>query len=308
MMRNQLDHRRPPSLYALVVVVLATIAGVGLFVWGPVNPNVDVNVRRDASPGIADWASKLIGMGESWGAGQSVGPDGRARTDLVVTNHSFASVDVVSARAVPVGHGESSPPAVTEARGMPERVGHGESTEVSVTVDARAVCVAAHGGTVHYRILVDVRSASGIVRTIGNHSRVSLTCDAAALPAAGPGPADPSASRTAIAAAFDVAYDFTAPPGRRQDAVDDPGGLVGPVGEITTGSYAGIAATVEVDIVEIVFTSPTKASVLYDLIGVPGTFGTGRIGEARLIDGHWKVTRATVCADLALAQVSCPED
>ena len=56
----------------------------------------------------------------------------------------------------------------------------------------------------------------------------------------------------------------------------------------------------------IVFTSPTSASVAYDLL-VDGsqTFAT-RVGHARFVGGRWKVTRATVCADLALANVTCP--
>lgn len=48
--------------------------------------------------------------------------------------------------------------------------------------------------------------------------------------------------------------------------------------------------------------------MLYGLGGGTGSIGAGRVGEARLVDGRWKVTRATVCADLALAQVRCPGD
>ncbi len=56
----------------------------------------------------------------------------------------------------------------------------------------------------------------------------------------------------------------------------------------------------------IVFTSPTTAAVVYDLV-LDGsqTFAT-RVGHARFVGGRWKVTRATVCADLALANVTCP--
>lgn len=58
---------------------------------------------------------------------------------------------------------------------------------------------------------------------------------------------------------------------------------------------------------EIVFTAPDRATVRYDIrsddpdIPSPGQ----RLGEAVLIDGTWKVSIETSCADIALAGIEC---
>ncbi len=58
---------------------------------------------------------------------------------------------------------------------------------------------------------------------------------------------------------------------------------------------------------EIVFTAPDRATVRYDLVSdnpdvpAPGE----RTGEAVLVDGVWKVSVETSCADLALAGIEC---
>lgn len=304
--------RRPPTMYALLGVVVLTLVGVGLFVWGPLNPYVTVGTESTASAGVTDWIGALLGTRGSFGSGQSAGPNGQAQTDLVVTNHSLASVELVSVRTARVtpedasGDPDLGLPRIIGVTGIPARVTHGSDATVSVTVDARRACVANHGGTVRYQLLIDARTASGVHRTIGGDGHQSVTCGAAALPAPGPGPVDPAKARAGIAKAFDATYDFAAPPMRRRVAIDHPAGLDGLVAQVSAGPYGGIARSVGVRVIEVVFTSPTQATVLYELTGVPGTIGGARIGHARLIDGDWKVTRATVCADLALAQVSCP--
>jgi hypothetical protein len=57
---------------------------------------------------------------------------------------------------------------------------------------------------------------------------------------------------------------------------------------------------------EVGFVNAATALVVYDIVidGVPRF--TGRVGHAVLVDGTWKITRATVCNDLALAGASCP--
>lgn len=304
--------RRPPTMYALLGVVVLTLVGVGLFVWGPVNPNVTVSTDSTASAGVTDWVGALLGTRGSFGSGQSVGPNGHAQTDLVVANHSFATVELVSVRTARFAAGGASHdpdiglPTVAHVEGIPAKLSHGSDANVSVTVDARESCVANNGGTVRFQILIAARTASGVVRTIGGNGTQSVTCGAAALPAPGRGPADPVTARARIAKAFDAAYDFTAVPSRRRGAIDDPSGLDRVVAEVSAGPYGSIARSVGVRIDEVVFTAPDQATVLYDLTNVPGALGTARIGHARSVDGRWKVTRATVCADLALAQVSCP--
>lgn len=303
--------RRPPTMYALIGVSVLAILGVALFVWGPINPNVSVDTQtRDAT--VADWLAALTGNAGSFGSGQSIGPDGRAQASLVVTNHSIAPVELVSIRTAAnrIGVDNRSrgtlAPSIVRSVGVPVKLAHGSDGHVSVTVDARKACLANHGGTVNFQILIEARTASGIVRTIGGNGQQSVTCSAESLPAPGPGPANPASARAAISRAFDDAYDYAGSPQRRRAAVDDPAGLDGPVGQISSGPYAAIAKSIRVRIIEVVFTRPDRAAVLYDLTGVPGSIGAGRIGHARYVDGRWKVTRATVCADLSLGEVHCP--
>jgi len=71
---------------------------------------------------------------------------------------------------------------------------------------------------------------------------------------------------------------------------------------VLAGPYADVAATTTATIREVSFDRPDHAWFRYQL-----SVGFGdRTGEAVLVDGRWKVTRATVCADYALANVTCP--
>lgn len=298
---QQRRRRRPPSLYALVIVVAMTCIGVGLFVWGPVNPRLTATGIEQEAPG---WIDAMLANRGSFGSGQPIEPDGHAESALVIQNHSFAAVELESVRVV--ADAASAAPTIVGTRGVPARLTKGETADVTVTVDARTACATTHGGDVEYQVLVDARTASGVVPTIGREGRYTVSCRSAALPPPGKAPADAPAARAAIDHAFATAYDFSAPADRREAAVDEPTGLAPAIREVADGPYGGIMRSTGVRIVSIVFTSPTRAAVLYDLTGVPDTFGTDRLGSARLVDGHWKVTRATVCADLALAQVTCP--
>lgn len=306
-MSRPAQSRRSPALYALMVVTALTAIGIGLFVWGPINPNLSVN-SSEGQASVTDWIGPLLGYRGSSGSGQSVGPDGRAVTELVITNHSFAAVELETVRVAADDRSPGVLPTIVKTINVPATLSHGADRHVIVTVDARKACVANHGGTVNYQLLVDAKTASGLVRTIGQNGRQSVTCSAESLPSPGPGPADPTAARVAIEKAFTGAYDFSAPADVRHQRIDDSTGLEAAVAEVRSGPYGGIAKSAGIHIVEMVFTSPTRALALYDLTGVPDMFGAGRIGEAHLVDGRWKVTRATVCADLALAQVSCPKD
>ena len=55
-----------------------------------------------------------------------------------------------------------------------------------------------------------------------------------------------------------------------------------------------------------VFASPTEASVRYDITVSGASTYPGRIGQAKILDGRWKVARETVCADITFAGGSCP--
>ncbi len=300
--------RRPPSLYALGIVVVTTLVGFGLYVRGPVNPNVVVDLGdSDGGPqGASQWAWTMIGAQGSFGTGQGVGHSGRVEADLKITNHSFAPLRLTSVRLEMADSDDRVAPTISQTRGIPTKVGHDEAARVTVTVDARAWCAAHPGDRFEYQVLIDAKTSWGITRTIGHNGEASFSCTEDLLPPAGTAPADATLARAHVADAFATAYDFFAPPAQRKASVDDPAGLEAVVATAQTGPYASALDDVRVDITEVVFTSATEAAVLYDLAGDHVTYATGRIGHARLVDGRWKVTRATVCADLALAQMTCP--
>ncbi|MGZ4717061.1 MAG: hypothetical protein ACXWCB_10255, partial [Acidimicrobiales bacterium] len=145
------------------------------------------------------------------------------------------------------------------------------------------------------------RTASG--RSV--HRRVSVvpvsTIDCIPPLPTGTPPADPAAAEAAVRAAAATVYDPSAG-AARLDAIDDPRGVAEANAEVLAGPYAESAATTTVTIGEVSFDRPDHAWFHYVL---SAGFGT-RTGEAVLIDGRWRIARSTVCADLALAGVTCP--
>ncbi len=289
----------------MAIVGIVTVMGVGLFVWGPTNPYLSVGRAGAGRAGPGDWASALLGRGGSSSSGQSTGLDGRVHDELVVTNHSFAPVRLVGVRVGPAPRADDLTLSIDRGRGIPSSVGHGESATVAVTLDARALCRIHTGGGFSYRVLVDARTASGIERTVDDDHR-HVNCTQGMLPPAGSPPADPHRARIAITEAFSTAYDIEAEPGDRKASVDDPSGLIAVVGAAQSGPNAALVDDAEVHISQIVFTAPDDAAVLYHRVGRHAGYAVESVGHAREVDGVWKITRATVCADLELAGAQCP--
>jgi hypothetical protein len=123
-----------------------------------------------------------------------------------------------------------------------------------------------------------------------------------ALPAAGEQPADPAAAHAAVLEAWRIAHDFAdAEPELRRSFVDDDTGLAEAWEALQNGEYAEAANSATADIDELVFTSPTEAWFRYDILTSITNF-TNRYGMARLgADGVWRITRQTICQDIALA-------
>jgi hypothetical protein len=123
----------------------------------------------------------------------------------------------------------------------------------------------------------------------------------------GPPPADQEAARADIDAAFATLYNRSLPEEERGTRLDDNRGVKQAVEQVER-NYPGALeqqATIRVD--EVRFLSPTEAAVRYAIL-LPG-YSTpefpNRTGRAVLIDGVWKVTRDTLCADLALGGGEC---
>lgn len=129
------------------------------------------------------------------------------------------------------------------------------------------------------------------------------------LPAPGEQPADPAAAEQAVVDTFTTVYDFTSPADRRGALIDDATGVEAALQNVLAGGFADAARGARFKFGDLVFTDPTTAAVRYD-IEIPEGSGAqsvaqNRFGTARLVDGVWKVARATVCADLQLAGGSC---
>ncbi|HQV57077.1 MAG TPA: hypothetical protein PKV27_03625 [Ilumatobacteraceae bacterium] len=122
-----------------------------------------------------------------------------------------------------------------------------------------------------------------------------------ALPAPGEQPSDPAAAEAAVrdvaARVFDGKPDLA-------NEFDDVTGLQDAIDKVQAGQYASAASEGRMEINGIVFTSPTEAWIRYDLQTGNGTF-PNHFGKALLIDGAWKLTRQTLCQELALASVQC---
>lgn len=126
------------------------------------------------------------------------------------------------------------------------------------------------------------------------------------LPEPGPEqPADPEAARAAVTDVFARAY-AGLDAEQRGEVIDDPSGLDTVLDELAAGPFVEQVERARAEVREIVFVSATRAAVRYDIvIEDSSTFGD-RLGEAVLVDGAWKVTRATVCRDITLAGATCP--
>lgn len=181
---------------------------------------------------------------------------------------------------------------------------NGTNDEASV-VDG--VAVLAVPGPIDREFELTVTDAAGVteiltesdltMQTVSDRYRAECTPPPPALPDAGEQPPDPAAARAAVEASFDGAY---ARDGTGLQYIDDPSGVQEARDKVGESTYAETAATAELAIEELVFTTPTEAwfrySIRADVSSFDNRYGIARLGD----DGVWRITRATVCQDLAL--------
>ena len=101
---------------------------------------------------------------------------------------------------------------------------------------------------------------------------------------------------TAFGAADDAAKDA---------AVDDPTGLRDLGDELQKRYPEMLGGRVTYEVTEIVFTGPEEAAFYFRPVITDYNELPRQIGHARVVDGEWKVTRATVCAMFQLGGVTC---
>ena len=121
-------------------------------------------------------------------------------------------------------------------------------------------------------------------------------------------PADPAAERALIEANLRRLYDHFSDTDTLFSLVDDAGGIdlmmVGLMRE-----YGAAYRKMDAEVVDRVFFSPTEASFVYTTgLDVWNDGFSGEMqeyGRARLVDGVWRITRSTVCQDIARAGMMC---
>jgi hypothetical protein len=162
-----------------------------------------------------------------------------------------------------------------------------------------AYAVTFEGGSEPVSIGVD-----GVGRWDDPEFRESCTPPPPALPDAGEQPADPAAAEAEVRAAMSTLYGIVGSGEVGTELLDDPTGVAEAREQVQAGGFADDAAEAVATIDELVFTTPAEAWFRYSL-DTPNNDFTNRYGIAVLVDGVWKITRATVCQDLSLAGGDC---
>ncbi len=137
--------------------------------------------------------------------------------------------------------------------------------------------------------------------------RESCTPPPPPLPEAGEQPAEPAAAEAEIRTAMSTLYGIVGTGDIGSDLIDDPTGVAAAREQVQSGGFADDAASATATIDELVFTTPAEAWFRYS-IDTDGNDFDNRYGIAVLVDGAWRITRATVCQDLSLAGGDCGGD
>jgi hypothetical protein len=125
------------------------------------------------------------------------------------------------------------------------------------------------------------------------------------LPAPGVQPADPGAAEAAIRERYSrLTKGSVVGDAELGDLLDDTTGVAYAIDRLKDGQFRDIAATAEWMIDDIVFTRPDEAWFEYTIETSLGP-STGRHGIATFNGKVWQITRATICQDLSVANVSC---
>ena len=117
-------------------------------------------------------------------------------------------------------------------------------------------------------------------------------------------PPDVIGAENAVRQAYAIAYDGTQALDARLSVIDDSRGVDAAFRAAGTGQYATSLANARGTVSRVSFTSDNAATVSYSVF-FNGQSGAERQGTAVAIEGVWRITRATVCADLAAVNAPC---
>jgi hypothetical protein len=290
-----------PDVTAAAVILALCLALWGLRWWGPLNPEVTAHVVTATIDTLAvptgpattrPAPQQLVVVVENHGA-MTIGVTGivvRGRaggsvTDLVTVDRSGAARGSVEGRPVIAtridGHATVALLVTVTPAPCPD------GTPVVAPLEPLRLQLSSGVGR---SFTVDAEPASPI--------RAACTVD---LPT-GPQPDDPAGARAAVEQAFARVYGGTEPDAAKGGLIDRPEGF-----DVLVAAAAGdpLAEGVRAEVTQLSFDRPDHAAVIYELRNGSGAGGARR-GEAVLVDGTWRITRETLCQDLALVGVRCP--
>jgi hypothetical protein len=290
---------RRPDLAALVVISVLAIGLWGLRWIGPVNP--------DVSP-------KLSALSQPYGKSPST-PEAQD-FELSVTNRSLLDVEVEEIVFGPdanAGHpyspgpGRADPPVVLSQSLSGAVIAGGGESRLPFTIQAppcpgdAAMPTSIHG----FPMALRLRTAVGRVLTVGLAANAGATLQCRVVLPTGPQPDDPVAARAGVERAFSRTYHPTPEDEDTPVLIDHPEGLKEPSERAPHTPTGRSAAGARLLVTQVGFDRPDHAAVIYEF-RQDGRVLITRRGEAVLVDGVWKVTRGTVCGDLALVGAPCP--
>ena len=120
----------------------------------------------------------------------------------------------------------------------------------------------------------------------------------------GPGPADPGRARQAVEYAYRRV--FESPAGRNNNRYLQGGAVLNAAErQQLVAGYGDILGKIRVRINDFRFLNPTRAALSFDLLLNGQPISPATIGEAILVKGQWQVARASFCAVIARANITC---
>jgi hypothetical protein len=123
------------------------------------------------------------------------------------------------------------------------------------------------------------------------------TPGAPSLPSAGKQPADPASAKADVESVFKAVYG-QGTSGQKLRLVQGADQTVTAAANAAASAHAQVAAASAPVVLQVVFTDPHDAAVLYEIDYQGSPVAGPKIGYAVLDAGAWKVTRATFCADI----------
>ena len=285
----------------MAIVAALVLGGWALHAWGPLNPGVDVQ----ASMTSLDQASGRLEVRVRNASASPLTVDA-----VVVTDPGPVTTTVVDGQGATTG-----PPAIAteplpdspllDDDGLLQPLVLGAGDEVVLPYEVTVLPCVGSSGVAGVAVAVRTTSDWGTehVHDVPLVS-TSLLCPPL-LPPETDAPSDRAAAVAEIEAAYTTAYDAGAPAAEREASVEDIEVIGAVAANAQTGQYADAVAATTATVTDVSFDGPGHAWVRYDL-DVPTLPLGPRLGEAVVVDGRWVVARATVCADLALAGLTCP--